>query len=313
MRNTKGFTVLEYVVALTLLSLVIIMVVTMFRSQSQYGRDTGKEIAVDEAVSMALMLIRQDIMHAGLGVADTPRLAVFLQDDAGDGSGYRELFLSYGRFLETSYELPDNVFSDSAYANISGSDISEDAFISDTGRYKYMQPADVGAMLAYDAGTDTVSSHEVTKVTDGTGTFAPYPYMFTVTGSVSGKVAPAIVYKVLNSSQFPSSCAPPTSALIRNFDASGCGRIILGGEPNFRVTSFRVKAQFFVKGTGAVWAPPSGFAAMFPRNLRYLEVTIGYQIKRETLAQKTGTAPGWSRTFSKSIMVAPRTVMLGQY
>ncbi len=313
MRNAKGFTVLEYVVALTLLSLIMIMVVTMFRSQTEYGRDTGKEIAVDEAVSMAFMLIRQDIMHAGLGVVDKPKLAVFLQDDPGDGSGYRELYLNYGRYLKISYDPDknDNVFNRKAYEIASGSQISSNLFMpeadqADKDRQKqFMQPADVGAMISYDVGTDTVSTHEVTNFTDNDGPpqNTEPPFTFTVSPSLPGSryVAPAIVYKV------------QSNALIRNFEfdvTSGIrtgGQIILGGEPNFRVTSFRLKANF----KGNVWAPDNGtFASMQPTDLRYLEVTIKYQIRTETISAGN---TGWSQTYSKSIMVAPRTVLLTQY
>jgi type II secretory pathway pseudopilin PulG len=296
-RNAKGFTVLEYVIALTLLSLIMVMVVTMFRSQSQYGRDTGKEIAVDEAVSMALMLIRQDIMHAGLGVADKPKLAVFLQTKVG--SGYEELYLNYGRYLDTNYAVPDNVFAKPAYAkNMSGTQVNTEAFISQQTRYKYLQPSDVGAMISYDPSAGTVTGHTITSTTAGE---TPYEYTFTVNPALTGTVAPAIRYSL------------QSNALMRNSET------ILGGETNFRVTSFSVRASFWDSATGStVWSPTAGdstkdFDKLLPSKLRYLEVTIGYQIRRETLAQQTGTAAGWSRTISKSIMVAPRTVMLGQY
>jgi prepilin-type N-terminal cleavage/methylation domain-containing protein len=68
MNNSKGFTLLEMMVAAGLLVIALAGAMSFFIYQSQSGADSGKLKAARENISLALMLIQRDIMLAGYGV-----------------------------------------------------------------------------------------------------------------------------------------------------------------------------------------------------------------------------------------------------
>jgi prepilin-type N-terminal cleavage/methylation domain-containing protein len=68
MNNSKGFTLLEMLVAAGLLAIALAGAMSFFIYQSQSGADSGKLKAARENISLALMLLQRDIMLAGYGL-----------------------------------------------------------------------------------------------------------------------------------------------------------------------------------------------------------------------------------------------------
>lgn len=282
MKSRTGYTIVEFIVAILVLSLVVVTAISFFIFQSGYGRDVSKKRDVRETVSLALLMIRQDIMHAGLGVADKPQMALNLRSKTGDGSAYQELFVNYGRYLDTRYSPSPNVFANPAYFSISGGGNLTTS----------LTPYDIGAFLS-DSRVIVDYQRPVTVI-------GPSQYQYTLAaGSAAGNYAPAISYAVQN------------YALVRNgTDPAGNPQIILGGDPSFRVTGFRLRAMFY--SAGEIWSPDGNSAHDFEstsfnldfKDLRVIEVTIAYQMKEESV---------WSADFTRSMRVSPRTVVLSTY
>ena len=65
MNNSKGFTLLEMMVAAGLLAIALAGAMSFFIYQSQSGADSGKLKAARENISLALTLLQRDIMLAG--------------------------------------------------------------------------------------------------------------------------------------------------------------------------------------------------------------------------------------------------------
>jgi prepilin-type N-terminal cleavage/methylation domain-containing protein len=68
MNNSKGFTLVEMMIAAGLLAVALAGAMSFFIYQSQSGTDSGKLKAARENISLALMLLQRDIMLAGTGV-----------------------------------------------------------------------------------------------------------------------------------------------------------------------------------------------------------------------------------------------------
>ncbi len=62
MNNSKGFTLLEMMVAAGLLAIALAGAMSFFIYQSQSGADSGKLKAARENISLALTLLQRDIM-----------------------------------------------------------------------------------------------------------------------------------------------------------------------------------------------------------------------------------------------------------
>ena len=74
MNNSKGFTLLEMMVAAGLLAIALAGAMSFFIYQSQSGADSGKLKSARENLSLSLMLLQRDIMLAGYGVMVTAAL-----------------------------------------------------------------------------------------------------------------------------------------------------------------------------------------------------------------------------------------------
>jgi prepilin-type N-terminal cleavage/methylation domain-containing protein len=68
MNNSKGFTLVEMMVAAGILAIALAGAMSFFMYQSRNGADSGKLKAARENVSLALMLLQRDIMYSGTGV-----------------------------------------------------------------------------------------------------------------------------------------------------------------------------------------------------------------------------------------------------
>ena len=68
MNNSKGFTMVEMMVAAGILAIALAGAMSFFIFQSKSGADSGKLKAARENISLALTLLQRDIMVAGYGV-----------------------------------------------------------------------------------------------------------------------------------------------------------------------------------------------------------------------------------------------------
>ena len=83
MKNSRGFTLLEMMVAAGLLAIALAGAMSFFIYQSRSGADSGKLKAARENISLALMLLQRDIMLAGYGVTGDKTLSLVLKTGYG--------------------------------------------------------------------------------------------------------------------------------------------------------------------------------------------------------------------------------------
>src|SRR5208337_2238694 len=83
MKNSRGFTLLEMMVAAGLLAIALAGAMSFFIYQSRSGADSGKLKAARENISLALMLLQRDIMLAGYGVTGDNTLSLVLKTGYG--------------------------------------------------------------------------------------------------------------------------------------------------------------------------------------------------------------------------------------
>ncbi|GEM_PF-1223842 len=294
MDDHKGFTIVELLVATALLALVVAAAASFFRYQSAYGKYLSKEKSFREEVSMAMFMIRNDIMNAGYAVADERKLALYV--DGGGTDYYEKLFINFGKCIEenltTSAYLP-SVFKKYAYS--SGADLQ--SFMASYLDGKY---------------SDNDTTALLIGLTDGAGYVTNVSWMgldyspagggkFTESGSTDDNYlyAPAVSYELKD------------KCLKRN------GQIILGGGPLFEVTGFYINVQFIDAALATFWVPDpvkGGFSSQDPTGLRRIKVETRYRFKRgETRKEGGSWLPQWSPTFSRIMHVAPRTLILSAY
>jgi|WetSurSiteA1Bulk_404760.scaffolds.fasta_scaffold43610_1 prepilin-type N-terminal cleavage/methylation domain-containing protein len=83
MNNSKGFTLLEMMVAAGLLAIALAGAMSFFIYQSQSGADSGKLKAARENLTLALTLLQRDMMQAGYGVKGDKTLSLVLKSKYG--------------------------------------------------------------------------------------------------------------------------------------------------------------------------------------------------------------------------------------
>jgi prepilin-type N-terminal cleavage/methylation domain-containing protein len=262
-RSDKGFTITEMLVAVALLGMIIAATASFYKYQAGHGKYTAKDKSFRDEVSMAMFMIRNDIMHAGYGIGEQDKLALFPNDS--DGSAYRQLYVNYGRFLDSAITTSLlNVFQDTAYFD--GADAT--SFLASNLDGKYTE-RDMDALIM----GFTNASNEVTNVSVTSFLYDFVTSRFNPTGLSAGRLyVPAVSYKLEN------------NALLRN------GQVILGGSNYFHVTAFKIRALFLI-GTTDLWAPENGaFANQQIANLRSIEVKTEYKFKHGA-TKKEGLQP----------------------
>jgi hypothetical protein len=285
-------------VAITLTGLIIIVAMAFFMFQSTHGREATTTRVSREALSLAMLMLRQDIMHAGFGVADKPELALYLSNQSG--GAYTRLYVNYSTYLSEAFQT-----------------VGYFTPVTSTWTSDVLGPYDVGGLISDNVG----AANRIATLTC-TNPSGPAPYSYSVTlgsGMVStDNFAPVVSYAFEN------------GALKRN------GKVLLGDDPSdptaprdrtLRVTGFLVYAMFFTKISGVqteCWAPalPPGtdpskrsdnFNNLPAADLRLVEATLQYQLRTEAAVKTGDQESGWSPTFSKTIRVAPRTGTLAAY
>ncbi len=125
MSNSKGFTLVEMMVAAAILAIALVGAMTFFMYQSTKGADATRLRVARENLSLALMLIQRDIMAAGYGVAgattsssSTKTLSMALMGNYGvdnvTSNSYNststtstpdKLYVGYGTFLDMNFDV----------------------------------------------------------------------------------------------------------------------------------------------------------------------------------------------------------------
>jgi len=94
MRNQKGLTILELLVALGIFAIVAAAAMSFYQYQSKQGVGAARKKMAEEQIRMALSVIGRDIMQAGLGLQGREALAIFVQNGTS-ATDPDELYLSY--------------------------------------------------------------------------------------------------------------------------------------------------------------------------------------------------------------------------
>jgi hypothetical protein len=319
-------------VAIMLTGLIIIVAMAFFMFQTTHGREATTTRISREALSLAMLMLRQDIMHAGFGVADKPELAVYLSDKTADPAykqAYTRLYVNAGSCLMDPFKR--NAYDPLGVPSWSPPSVPPSLYCPPVPKPCWeipLGPYDLGGLIADNAGA---ANRIATLTCANPSGPAPYSYSVTLGGgmTLTDNYAPVVSYTFEN------------NALKRN------GKVLLGDDPSdptaprdrtLRVTEFRVYAMFFTKVGGVqreVWVPsrPPGtdpsvqynndFNNMNAADLRLVEATIEYQLRTEAAIKTGDQESGWSPTklvderersiFSKTIRVAPRTGTLAAY
>jgi len=125
MSNSKGFTLVEMMVAAGILAIALAGAMSFFVYQSSKGADATRLRVARENLSLALMLIERDIMAAGYGVAgattsssSTKTLSLYINSNYGvddvTSNTYNskdttstpdKLYVGYGTFLDMNFDV----------------------------------------------------------------------------------------------------------------------------------------------------------------------------------------------------------------
>jgi prepilin-type N-terminal cleavage/methylation domain-containing protein len=316
MNNSKGFTLVELMVAAGILTLALAGAMSFFIYQSHKGADAGRIKGARENLTLALMLIQRDLMAAGYGVmggtsggtTDPKALALVIKTNYGvdkvTGNQYNgkdtastpdKLHVGYGTFLDMNFDVNgtndvNSVFKNSAIKNIGPSSVSTfsyDLFPVDMNVTTDTKPVGgfvcsmCGTGITPDAGDVDWASASTTSKPQGTKNWTVKLYSGDK-NSLSGNVAPSIVYRIAQDS------SRPTEELQRN------GVRIAGGDPGLEVYNLKVADE----------SSP---------NKRLLSIRIDYQVKLGgSDEEKTlhGTAKQtWHKGYV-TLKADPRVIML---
>lgn len=341
--DSRGFTIAELMVAIVLTSLIIVVAMAFFIYQTTHGREATKTRASRESLSLAMLMLRQDIMHAGFGVSDKPELAVYMSDKINNA--YTRLYINYGTFLEDPHKQRGYIPYIGALAGSTWTAPVQTPPATTPRLYSQtVGPYDVGGLIADNVGS---TNRIATLTCSNPGGPAPYTFAVSLgTGmSASDNFAPAISYTLEKDDSVKKY------ALKRN------GKVLLGDDPSdttaspdrtLRVTGFRVIAMFVGKAKAGTdlttirqrWSPgrpqvidpaeadclkdnPANqtdpvhdLDQLYPEDLRMLEIMVQYQLRTEEAVKAGVSESGWSSgtcPFYKTIRVSPRTVTLAGY
>jgi len=316
MNNSKGFTMVEMMVAAGILMIAITGAMSFFIYQSQKGADSTRIRSARESLALALVLIQRDIMAAGYGVEGNKSLSFVSATygiDKVTGNEYNstlttykpaKLHVGFGTFLDMNFDVngtndTNSVFKYSASKDIGSAALATfvyDQFPIDMAVTTDTKP--VGGFISSSGASDvnwytSGSKPRGTKswtVRLQSGMPAGTPSSFRNTQA--GKVAPSIVYRIAQDfahSYVKPGVIEPTYELQRN------GMRIAGGEPGLEVYNLTV-----VDESGA--------------NKRRFSIRIDYQVKlwgsKDENASHGAAKISWHKGFV-TISADPRVIVLG--
>lgn len=228
MRDSRGFTLMELMVGMLILSAAIAGALSFFIFQSQRGHESFRDKNTDEMVFSALALISRDVHAAGFGsVVAYPKLALLIKRTTGYPD---ELYTSFSDYVDTQYyeRNPDlaaitralranSIFCSDGNCAASGVQYQGYLKLTDTSNLRlYSIPqrnaslnSAVGAILG---DTDSVSTSDAaacdvnvkttTAVSPVSGVTGTQDWTFPVVGATTAGftsttiVVPAVSYKV---------------------------------------------------------------------------------------------------------------------
>lgn len=342
MRNEKGFTLVELMVAFAVFAMLLSAAVAFYQVQSRTIAGSSKRKIAHEVTTAALSAIRKDIMQAGTGLRgnvtqagggerELSHLAIFVEyHDAMSPTSPDKLYLNCTDYLDMGLppgsDYPNSYFVDAAspsigktwfeldsgppptvrnvHANINNTTMNKAIFLPDM-----PGPASVEDLeLRPDgSGIDSITNTQTLELEfQGTG----------------GKryAAPAIFYEL------------DGGKLKRNGETmvGGVQRENSGLVPAVKVTDFKIRCLFKDSGTveGVTWADldPTPGGTYTADQLVLVEVSLRYLVRDVRGAYDTpDVVPGsyriegdyqqgpWTIGGTRTIQVNPRCLVLMQY
>lgn len=93
MKNTKGFTILEVLVALSIFAVMAAAAMSFYKFQTRQGTGSARKKIGQETATLALMTLKRDIIGAGYSVAEARKeMSLFIAD--GGTTGTDELYVN---------------------------------------------------------------------------------------------------------------------------------------------------------------------------------------------------------------------------
>lgn len=308
MKASKGFTLVEAMVALTILAFALAGSLSFFIFQSRSGFTTFKHKTSDDAVFFTQTLIQRDITQAGTGVSVHPELAVFVNHGVSGGSD--DLFLNYSGYLTlndpgkdpdptTQWAVAVNsIFAQtrSGYqgwftlANPSQFVLRAIPLVSYASAPVTSMNPNVGAIITSMGAASDINVKGTTAVPGIMQGTQDWTFPLAVPVAAGSLVAPAISYKWRQTTVGGETIG----SLWRNrgADATPYDAPILGGETYMNVLSFNVRCQY-LDGT---WQTTN----TSPTTLRLVEVTIIYETRSH--------AGFWNSAQTRVFSASPRAV-----
>jgi prepilin-type N-terminal cleavage/methylation domain-containing protein len=336
MTPQRGFTIVEFMVAIVLLSLLLLSASSLFVYQSKSGREATQTVASSEGLSMAMGLITQDVMHAGYGLynytsaLDKSSMSIFLDDLSAGNKSFQKMYINYGRYL--------------TFPGVCTSTATFQPATAATTWTSALTPSDVGCLMAPPTSSPAVVNFSLSNKPTFNSATNQYNYTFEGSGQLAGtqSYAPGISYQLGRYYDGALAAAgdakKPYNVLMRNaLTTSGAPQILLGAMGDLRVTEFHVWAYFFDSSGNRAWSPKpivdSNFNVLTTyqsdtatdaktfgcstcppiTDLRWLEIWIGYQFKQACASgDPTQDVNGncWGATMYRKTRVSPRNLRL---
>ena len=99
MKNTRGFTILEILVALAIFSIVAAAAMSFYKFQTRQGTGSARKKIAQETATLALMALKRDIIGAGFAVAEARKaMAMYVLD--GGSSTPDEIYVNHCPYVD---------------------------------------------------------------------------------------------------------------------------------------------------------------------------------------------------------------------
>jgi prepilin-type N-terminal cleavage/methylation domain-containing protein len=314
MKDAKGYTLVEMLVGMVILSLAIAGALSFFILQSREGFESFRVKRIDESVTLAEAILARDIMEAGFGVTEYPELAISIVNSANEGRD--ALYVNYSSYvsLEPAPErgsasviavmkengvFYDSVTSYQGYIAL-GTGLSQFT-LNDIPLVAGTNNGNIGALLARDSsGNVLVRQVKVGESTAAAGSLTgTQKWTFKLESSITADFgAPAVSYKWVKT----AVGGEQIGGLWRNRGAESApwGVPLLGGEPYFQVNDFQVDYQFADGAWATGWDPANNRT---PTTLKLVRAMIGYQTRPREMHK-------WGPVHRRIVTASPRNLVL---